>query len=263
MEHAHPREVPRPALRDRCGGVRARRDARHHDRPAAGEGAGRTVRSRRSVRPGARCGDGRHGRAARDRRGCRRATRRQQRQPLAGLVHHRQRQSARRLHRQRQRRDAGPCAGRAALPHDRRPRGAQDALLPPRARHDASEPVAACRRRAPGGGNRRSPGPHELPAVAGAPGRQLPVPQLLRRRRGSRGFLGRWPDTRRQGRVQLPRRSDHVGAHATADPARSAVVRHRPEAECRRQGRGSGEGQAQQEVRPTGQPARRILSGCV
>ena len=147
LEHQAAGQVPRPAVRHRGRGVRPRRDDRDHDRPAAGEGAGGHGRGGGQVRPGRRRGDRRRGHPARDRRrrGC--PPGRQQRQPLAGQLHHRQRQPAGRLHVQRERRDAGPPPGRPDLPHDRGQGRAGHALVPARPRHDAPEPVDRGRRR--------------------------------------------------------------------------------------------------------------------
>ncbi|CAA9331031.1 MAG: Manganese catalase, partial [uncultured Friedmanniella sp.] len=246
LEHAHPGQVARPAVRHRLRGVRARRDAGGDDRAAAREGPERGHAGHGRLRPGDGCGDRWHGRAARHRGGRRRAPRRQQRQPLAGQLHHRQRQPAGRLPRQRQRRDAGPAAGRPALPHDRRQGCPRPAELPHRPRHHAPEPVAGGHRRAAGRGPGAAAGAEQLPAEAGELRGALPVPELLRRQGGVRGALGVRSDPGRQRRVHLPRRPDDVGADAAAHPARPPALRHRPEAEPGREGHLDGEGRPRQ-----------------
>ncbi|CAA9210544.1 MAG: Manganese catalase, partial [uncultured Blastococcus sp.] len=245
LEHAHAREVPRPGLRHRLGGDRPRRDAGGDDRPAAREGADRHHLRRGAVRPDGGRGHRRHRRAARDRGRRRRAPRRQHGQPLAGELHHLQREPHGRLPRQRQRRDAGSGAGRPAVPHDRRLGGAGPAPLPHRPRHHAPEPVAGRDRGAGGGRRGAAAGAEQLPAVGGAQPGQLPVPELLGRPGGRAGALGERPVHRRQGRVHLPRRPDHHGPDARPDPPRQPAVRHHRAAERGGEGGRQGPGRAQ------------------
>ncbi len=124
VERPPARQVPRPALRDRCGGDGPRRDARDDDRAAAREGPSRHHRGRRPERPDRGRRHRRDRPPARHRRRRRGAPGRLDGQPVERQLRDRERQHAGRLHGQRQRRDAGPPPGRPPLPHDRRRRGA-------------------------------------------------------------------------------------------------------------------------------------------